>query len=122
MDSIPNELWSDQPPDHPPPEPEAWVDRVADHVELSRLCNMNVLVEGNDMQLGATNTLTTKFVYDWRLKDRVQPDGSTVKAWLRRSRLVARECILGETFGYICTSNQYTHPQCFADAVPAKLG
>ena len=91
MDCIPNELWSDQPPDHPPPEPEAWVDRVADHVELSRLCSMNVLVEGNDMQLGATNTLTTKFVYDWRLKDRVQPDGSTVKAWLRRSRLVARE-------------------------------
>ena len=91
MDCIPNELWSNQPPDQPPPEPEAWVDRVADHIELSRLCNMNVLVEGNDMQLGATNTLTTKFVYDWRLKDRVQPDGSTVKAWLRRSRLVARE-------------------------------
>ena len=69
MDCIPNELWSDQPPDQPPPEPEAWVGRVADHIELSRLCNMNVLVEGNDMQLGSTNTLTTKFVYDWRLKD-----------------------------------------------------
>ena len=91
MDCIPNDFWSDQPPDHPPPEPEAWIDLVADHVELSRLCNMNVLVEGNDMQLGATNTLTTKFVYDWRLKDRVRPDGSTVKAWLRRSRLVARK-------------------------------
>ena len=52
---------------------------------------MGVLLEGNKDQLDSQNTLTTKFVYDWRLKDRVQPDGSSVKAWLRRSRLVARE-------------------------------
>ena len=34
-----------------------------------------------------SGSLTTKFVYDWRIKDR--PDGA--KMWMRRSRFVARE-------------------------------
>ena len=34
---------------------------------------------------------TSRFVYDWRLKERLMPDGTTAKCWLRRSRLVARE-------------------------------
>ena len=67
---------------------------IADAVELLRLCKMNVLVEGNKDQLDASNTLTTKFVYDWRLKDRVQRDGSSCKAWLCRSRVVAREFVV----------------------------
>ena len=88
---MPVELWSEYPADCHPPEPESWVDRVADTVEPSRLCKMNVIVEGNSEQLDASSTLTTKFVYDWRLKDKVNPDGSSEKRWLRRSRLVARE-------------------------------
>ena len=78
--------------DRCPPTPDESIDRIADRVELSRLCGMNVLMEGNVDGIDArSNTLTSRFVYDWRLKDRVMPDGTTVKCWLRRSRLVARE-------------------------------
>eukprot|EP00435_Cladocopium_sp_Y103_P003277 s3822_g1.t1 len=76
-DGMPLELWSDFPVDKHPPEPEELIDRIADSVELSRLCKMNVLVEGNSGNLGASDTLTTKFVYDWRLKDRQALDGSS---------------------------------------------
>jgi hypothetical protein len=89
---MPAELWSDHPIDRCPPAPEESIDRIADRVELSRLCGMNVLMEGNVDGIDASsNTLTSRYVYDWRLKDRIMPDGTTVKCWLRRSRLVARE-------------------------------
>ena len=52
---------------------------MADAAELSRLCNMNVIVEGNSDQVDASNTLTTKFVDDWRLKEKINPDGSSEK-------------------------------------------
>ena len=91
LDGIPDELWSDAPIDHCPPSPDPSIDRIADRVELSRLCNMGVLVEGNMDNIDVSQSLTSKFVYDWRLKDRKQPDGTTCKCWLRRSRLVARE-------------------------------
>eukprot|EP00435_Cladocopium_sp_Y103_P026355 s2396_g6.t1 len=38
VDGMPPELWSDCPVDCSPPEPEEWIDRIADQVELSRLC------------------------------------------------------------------------------------
>ena len=89
---IPPELWSDFPTDRCPPTPDESIDRIADRVELSRLCGMKVLVEGNVDDIDAKhNTLTSRFVYDWRLKERLMPDGTTGKCWLRRSRLVARE-------------------------------
>ena len=89
---MPAELWSDHPIDRCPPAPEESIDRIADRVELSRLCGMNVLMEGNVDGIDASsNTLTSRYLYDWRLKDRIMPDGTTVKCWLRRSRLVARE-------------------------------
>ena len=89
---IPPELWSDFPTDRCPPTPDESIDRIADRVELSRLCGMKVLVEGNVDGIDArSNTLTSRFVYDWRLKEKLMPDGTTAKCWLRRSRLVARE-------------------------------
>ena len=45
------------------------IDRIADRVELSRLCGMNVLVEGNVDGIDASsNTLTSRFVYAWRFE------------------------------------------------------
>ena len=43
--SVPKELWYDTPPDKCPPEPEPWIESVADMVELGRLCGMQVLEE-----------------------------------------------------------------------------
>ena len=92
MTDMPPKPWSNFPADRCPPAPDASIDRIADGVELSRLCGMNVLVEGNvDGVDASSSTLTSRFVYDWRLKERVMPDGTTTKCWLRRSRLVARE-------------------------------
>ena len=88
---IPDELWPDCPIDKQPDTPGPWIDRLADVVELGRLCGMKVLEEVNAEQLTEEEHLTTKFVYDWRLKDFTAEDGTSCKRWLRRSRLVARE-------------------------------
>ena len=40
---VPEELWSKAPLDKPPPPPEAWVDQLADEVEIQRLLEMGVL-------------------------------------------------------------------------------
>ena len=89
---MPPELWSDFPVDRYPPVPDPEIDRIADRVELSRLCNMGVLMEGNVDGIDAkNNTLTSRFVYDWRVKERTLENGTVTKCWLRRSRLVARE-------------------------------
>ena len=45
LGSVPNDLWSDCPVGKHPDEPEQWVDRLADQVELTRLCSMKVLEE-----------------------------------------------------------------------------
>ena len=92
LGEIPKELWSDCPIDRQPEAPEPWIDRLADMVELVRLCGMNVLEEVTVEQLTKEEHLTTKFAYDdWRLKDFTSKDGTSYKRWLRRSRLVARE-------------------------------
>ena len=88
---IPDELWPDCPIDKQPDTPGPWIDRLADVVELGRLCGMKVLEEVNAEQLTDEEHLTTKFVYDWRLKDFTSKDGISCKRWRRRSRLVARE-------------------------------
>ena len=76
-----------------PPAPPAWIDRLADSVELQRLCSMGVLMKEEDYREPVHSKLTTRFVYDWRLKDYKGPnnDQPAVKKWLRRSRCVARE-------------------------------
>ena len=88
---MPEVLWCDADIEHHPPEPDSWVDRSADEVELQRLCSLGVLVRAGEEAAFVTDKLTTKFVYDWRLKTFVDENGVERKRWLRRSRLVARE-------------------------------
>ena len=88
---MPEELWSSNGVKNHPAEPEGWIDRLADQVELQRLCAMGVLRQAACGEEVVAEKLTTKFVYDWRLKDYKDKDGVQSKRWLRRSRLVARE-------------------------------
>ena len=64
--NMPEQLWTDGDPKHPPPEPDSSIDRLADDVELKRLCDMGVLVKAMDFDGQVDDKLTTKFVYDWR--------------------------------------------------------
>ena len=52
---------------------------------------MDVLSEDISSVVADASQLTTKCVYDWRLKDFKDQSGAISKRWLRRSRLVARE-------------------------------
>ena len=52
---------------------------------------MGVLARAGDEAQLVNDKLTTKFVYDWRLKSFMGENGLERKRWLRRSRLVARE-------------------------------
>ena len=71
----------------PPPAPESWVDQLADEVEINRLLSMGVLQRKEECLDEVSGSLTTRFVYDWRIKD--HPNGT--KQWMRRSRFAARE-------------------------------
>ena len=73
--------------DKPPPTPEAWIDALADNVEIDRLLKMEVLQRADECSEVVTGTLTTRFVYDWRIKETAEG----TKKWMRRSRFVARE-------------------------------
>ena len=67
---------------------------LADEVEIQRLLGMGVLQKSCDFKGEISGTLTTRFVYDWRLKtydgDNSLWKGET-KRWMQRSRYVARE-------------------------------
>ena len=89
---IPEELWSDEPLNRPPPEPTPEVDRKADEIEVQRLKKMGVLAQLENGEAETLGRLTTRMVYDWRIKDYVDKEtGKTRKRWMRRARLVARE-------------------------------
>ena len=89
---VPEELWNDGDVTIQPIDPPKWIDRMADKVEIERLCKMGVLqLESEYSGDSIQDSLTTRFVYDWRVKDYTQADGTTCKRWLRRSRCVARE-------------------------------
>ena len=66
--NVPEELWSNSPVDVVPGQPEPWVDMLADEVEIQRLLGMGVLQKSCDFKGEISGTLTTRFVYDWRLK------------------------------------------------------
>ena len=122
LGEIPEELWSDCPIDRQPETPEPWIDRLADMVELGRLCGMNVLEEVTAEQLTQEEHLTTKFVYDWRLKDFTSKDGTACKRWLRRSRLVAREFSFLERRSDTYSPATCTYPEHSAYDLLAKVG
>ena len=82
---VPEELWNDGDVTIQPIDPPKWI-------EIDRLCKMGVLqLESEYSGDAIQDSLTTRFVYDWRVKDYTQADGTTCKRWLRRSRCVARE-------------------------------
>ena len=85
LGDVPGDLWLDVPLDKVPPQPEQWVDRLADGVD--RLLAMGVLEKCDEFSQKASGTLTTRFVYDWRVKDHK----SGKRMWMRRRRFVARE-------------------------------
>eukprot|EP00435_Cladocopium_sp_Y103_P038479 s856_g10.t1 len=109
LGSMPKELCSHCSLDQQPPEPESWVDRKADQVELNRLSTMCVLAETTVEDLGQEEQLTTKFVYDWRQKEHVDEQGFTSKKWFRRSRLVARGFSFWEKRGDTYSPASSTH-------------
>ena len=89
-DSMSEALWSDVDPSVHPPAPPAWVDRLADSVELQRLCSMGVLMKEEDYKEPVHSKMTTRYggQQDFKGPNNDQP---AVKKWLRRSRCVARE-------------------------------
>lgn len=88
---MPAKLWSNHDVSQQPPERDPEVDQLADDVEMKRPLEMGVPVRACDYGKKVTEKLTTKCVYDWRLRDNVESDGSVTKCWFGRSRLVARE-------------------------------
>ena len=84
---VPDALWSSASLEKQPPPLEQWVDQLADEIEIQRLLSMGVLQRKEECLDEISGSLTTRFVYDWRVKD--HPSGS--KMWMRRSRFVARE-------------------------------
>ena len=86
---IPDELWYDAPLDRVPPDPPKWVDELANEVEERRLQKLGVSVPLEEWKSGYKK-LTTRFVHDWRAKQRSKLPGAS-KQFLRRSRMVARE-------------------------------
>ena len=101
FNETPEGVWSDEPLEVIPGQPPAWVDKLADEIEIERLASMKVL-ERAETYAGSVSdkaTLTTKFVYDWRVKMYTPPGGTEVqsrKRWMRRSRFVAREFAAGD--------------------------
>ena len=90
LEEIPEELWSDEPLTRTPGQPPPEIDHLADMVEEARLSRMGVI---RDLHPSESNLsqLTTRFVRDWRIKIKKLNGGGEKKAWLRRSRMVARE-------------------------------
>jgi hypothetical protein len=84
-------FWSDDPLTRSPPDPLPEVDRLADEIEVNRLQEMGV-IEKLALKDYELELLTTRMVYDWRIKDWKDPKtGSIRRRWMRRARLVARE-------------------------------
>lgn len=87
---IPEELWLDGTQEEKPKDPEDYIDKIADQLELGRLIKMEVIKQANDEDKNITRSVTTKSVRDWRWKE-FKAGGTSRFRWLRRSRLVARE-------------------------------
>ena len=66
---VAEDLWSDFNMERQPPEPPDWVDMLANEVEISRLMEIGVLIKEELFNEKVVDSLTTKFVHDWRAKD-----------------------------------------------------
>ena len=93
--AIPEELWSDHPLTQTPPQPSEEVDGIARKVEEKRPMRMEVIQKLKPDEANLV-VLTTRFVYDWRIKTYVEKNGTKRKRWLRRARLVARDYAVGK--------------------------
>ena len=82
---MPDALWSNASLDKPPQAPEAWINALADAVEIDRLLKMGVLQKAEECQEPVSGTLTTRFVYDWRIKG--SPENGCVEADLSPGNL-----------------------------------
>ena len=51
-----------------PPEPPEWVDMLANEVEIGRLMEMRGLIKEELYPSEVADSLTTKFVHDWKLE------------------------------------------------------
>ena len=85
---IPEELWCTASLSRKPPDPDPEVDRIAEVLEEDRLKRMNVLRDLLE-EANGLDALTTRFVHDWRIKDRTMKNGQKIR--MRRARMVARE-------------------------------
>ena len=66
------------------------LDGIADKIEIQRLLSMGVLLNASCLDGTAYMQLPTRFVRTWR-DEEVVVDGKPTRAWVRRSRFVARE-------------------------------
>ena len=84
---VPDALWSNLPLDRPPPTPEPWVDQLADdEIEIQRLLEMGVLQKREECTDEVCGNLTTRFVYDWCVKQHK----SAQQMWMCRSHRVCK--------------------------------
>ena len=65
---VPEDLWSDCNMERQPDESPEWVDMLANEMEISRLLAMEVLIKEENFPDSVQDSLTTKFVHDWRAK------------------------------------------------------
>ena len=56
-------------------------DMLANEVEIGRLMEMGVLIKEELYPSEVTDSLTTKFVHDWRAKDYAMANGEISKRW-----------------------------------------
>ena len=77
------------------------LDGIADKIEIQRLLGMGVLLNASCLDGTAYKQVSTRFVRTWRDKEMVI-DGKPTRAWVRRSRLFARE------LAWLCDDKQST--------------
>ena len=84
---VPDALWSNLPLDKPPPNPEPWVDQLANEIKIQGVLEMGVLQQREKCTDRVCGNLTIRFVCDWTIKQ--HRNGH--RMWMRRNCFVARE-------------------------------
>ena len=117
FDNVPDALWSNASLDKQPQAPDAWIDELADAVEIDRLLKMGVLQKAEECQEVVSGSLTTRFVYDWRSKAALME---------QRSEPPKQICCQGiryvETQRHLLTCNWITYIQFGASCLLEDVG